>query len=146
MAIFKKILVAYDGSSHSEKAVAKAVEFMEADPSVETHVVNVTHSPHLDMYSLYGLSISQDLADEIDEANKEAIVDAKKLLKGHLNKCRFVRLQGDASQEIMEYTEKEKVDLVILGSRGLGAFKGMLLGSVSHRIVQQADCHVLVIK
>ena len=46
----------------------------------------------------------------------------------------------------MDYLEDHPMDLVIMGSRGLGVVKGVLLGSVSQYVVEQAKCPVLVVK
>jgi nucleotide-binding universal stress UspA family protein len=53
---------------------------------------------------------------------------------------------GDAAQRIMETASKIKCELLILGSRGRGGFKELLLGSVSHKITNHADCPVLIAK
>lgn len=57
-----------------------------------------------------------------------------------------VLLSGDAATEIIEYAEKKKVDLIMVGSRGLSPAKAWLLGSVSRKLVHYASCSVLVIK
>jgi len=53
---------------------------------------------------------------------------------------------GDPSSEVIEIAKKEHVDLIILGSRGLGAIKGVLMGSVSQKIIQAAPCPVMIVK
>jgi|SRR5690625_143783 len=146
MPIFKKIMVAYDGSPHSKKALTKAAELMNRDSDAEMHIVSVTPPPSMDLYSMYGLGLSQKVMDEYNELAQKTMTEAEEFMAEHKDSCQFVRLQGNASQTIIEYADKQKFDLIILGSRGLGAFKGMLLGSVSHHVVTHADSHVLVIK
>ena len=53
---------------------------------------------------------------------------------------------GDAAQRIMETASEVKCGLLLLGSRGRGGFKELLLGSVSHKITNHADCPVLIAK
>jgi nucleotide-binding universal stress UspA family protein len=53
---------------------------------------------------------------------------------------------GTVVQEIVDFASQEKVDLIILGTRGLGGFKRMLMGSVSNGVVNHAGCSVLVVK
>ncbi len=48
--------------------------------------------------------------------------------------------RGDAAQAILEQAKKLGVDLIVLGSRGLGNVEGVLLGSVSHKVGQMAPC------
>jgi len=57
-----------------------------------------------------------------------------------------VLLSGDAATEIIEHAEKNKMDLIMVGSRGLSPAKAWLLGSVSRKLVHYASCSVLVIK
>jgi nucleotide-binding universal stress UspA family protein len=54
--------------------------------------------------------------------------------------------RGDAATEIIDYTRHEKIDLIIVGSRGLSTFRSWLLGSVSRKLVHYADCSVLIVK
>ena len=53
---------------------------------------------------------------------------------------------GDAAQVILRAVERERADLVVMGSRGLGEIKGLLQGSVSHKIAQLAPCPCLTVK
>lgn len=53
---------------------------------------------------------------------------------------------GDPAQLILECAAKEKADLIVVGSRGLGDFRGLLLGSVSHKVSQLAECTCITVK
>jgi nucleotide-binding universal stress UspA family protein len=55
-------------------------------------------------------------------------------------------LNGDAATEIIKYVRKRKMDWILAGSRGMGAVKAFLLGSVSRKLVHSAKCSVLVVK
>ena len=57
-----------------------------------------------------------------------------------------VLVRGDAATEIMEYTDKEDMDLIVAGSRGLSQFQGWLMGSVSRKLVHYSNCSVLIVK
>ena len=52
----------------------------------------------------------------------------------------------EVGEAIIDIATNEAADLVVLGSRGLSEFKGILLGSISHKVLQRVDCPVLVIK
>jgi len=54
--------------------------------------------------------------------------------------------RGDAATEIIDYTDKEDIDLIVAGSRGLSQFKGWLMGSVSRKLVHYSNCSVLIVK
>ncbi len=53
---------------------------------------------------------------------------------------------GSPAVVILDFASANDIDLIIMGSRGLGIVKGVLLGSVSQYIVEQAKCPVLVVK
>lgn len=54
--------------------------------------------------------------------------------------------EGDPVQRILECAEREKADLIVVGSRGLGNLKGLFLGSVSHKLNQAAHCSCITVK
>ncbi|HXC66594.1 MAG TPA: universal stress protein, partial [Nitrospiraceae bacterium] len=53
---------------------------------------------------------------------------------------------GRPAEEIMEVASKHKADLIVMGAKGLDAISRFLLGSVSTRVVQHANCSVLVVR
>jgi nucleotide-binding universal stress UspA family protein len=53
--------------------------------------------------------------------------------------------RGDAATEILEYARSQQIDLIIVGSRGLGGMRGWLQGSVSRKLLHYANCSVLVV-
>jgi len=53
---------------------------------------------------------------------------------------------GDPVTEILAVAEKENADLIVIGSRGLGAIRGAMMGSVSQKVVQTAKCPVMIVK
>lgn len=55
-------------------------------------------------------------------------------------------IEGDPVAEILGCAKRGEVDLIVMGSRGLGELKGLLIGSVSHKVIQLADCPVLTVK
>ena len=55
-------------------------------------------------------------------------------------------MQGPAAEAILEVAKTRHCDLIVMGSRGLGQFAGLLLGSQSQKVVQHAECPVLIVK
>ena len=55
-------------------------------------------------------------------------------------------LAGDYANEILKLAEEKKIDMIIMGRRGLSTLKGFMTGSVSHKVAQRADCSVLTVK
>jgi nucleotide-binding universal stress UspA family protein len=81
-------------------------------------------------------SIGQQVLNSYEETAKE---------RG-LQNVDILLQEGDAAKRIMETANEIKCGLLILGSRGRGGFKDLLLGSVSHKVTSHADCPVLIAK
>ncbi len=60
-------------------------------------------------------------------------------------KIEKVILEGDAASNIVGFAQKGAFDTIIIGRRGLGRFKAMVLGSVSNKVLQHARCSVLIV-
>ena len=68
-----------------------------------------------------------------------------KALAASVKRCVVVE-EGDPVERILEAQKREQADLIVLGSRGLGNMKGLLLGSVSHKVAHLAECACLTVK
>ncbi|MEX2648589.1 MAG: universal stress protein [Alphaproteobacteria bacterium] len=78
---------------------------------------------------------------------RQVIKDAEDTarLKGVTNIKSFVE-DGDPAQRILEYADKENVDLIVMGSRGLSDVEGLLVGSTSHKVGHLSRCTVISVK
>ena len=74
----------------------------------------------------------------------ERAVEAAK--KAGAKRVSAVLLTGDAADGIVAQSKKEKADMIVMGSRGFGDLRGLLLGSVSHKVAAHADCSVVTVK
>ncbi|MBQ7480022.1 MAG: universal stress protein [Selenomonadaceae bacterium] len=136
----KEILVPVDGSEGSDRAVAQAISMAEiCDAKLNfLYVANINQ-----------LAINACLSDAILEAVTKAgnvILDrAMDLVPSGIEKEAFSET-GSPAVVILDFAASNDIDLIVMGSRGLGLVKGVLLGSVSQYIVEQAKCPVLVVK
>jgi nucleotide-binding universal stress UspA family protein len=80
--------------------------------------------------------IGEQILDRAAAAAKKA--GAKKVTTGYSG--------GDPADAILNAAKKEKADMIVLGTRGLGEIKGLFLGSVSHKVSAHASCPVLTVK
>jgi nucleotide-binding universal stress UspA family protein len=83
-------------------------------------------------------SVGQQILDSYEAKVKER--------RHSLQNVRMLLQMGDAAQRIMETANEVKCGLLLIGSRGRGGFKELLLGSVSHKVTNHASCPVLVVK
>lgn len=171
----KKILVPIDGSENSRRALIEAKKWGESFKA-KVVILNVVDGTSVHLYrdpyrakdkdlehylaDEYGMKKtikgSTDLEEELLEATfiNEAVVDSgKKLLEEELllfqgfpGEVETKLRRGNPSKEIIKEIDENDYDLVVIGSRGLGAFSRVLLGSVSNKVVNHVDINVLIVK
>jgi nucleotide-binding universal stress UspA family protein len=140
---FTHILVAYDGSELSAKALNKAKELLKDDSS-KLEVVYVLNNPVV----VIGESIitPPDRYEQEYAAQVQALMDRVHEQISQLPNKKVTVLQGNPASAILNYSEEIGADVIILGSRGLSDFKELFLGSVSHNVAQHSKIPVLIIK
>ena len=128
----KNVLVAYDGSPASHKALDMANAIAEEEPEARFVFVHVMVGPSAEAVLI------EDANDTLEEL---------KNLAAHLGDRATVRLlRGTAPAElILRCAKEESCDLIVMGSRGKGGVKGYL-GSVSYAVVQGSPTTVLITK
>ena len=133
--MMKNILVPVDGSEGSDRAVTEAISIAEACEAK--------------LNFLYVANINACLSDAILEAVTKAgnvVLDrAMEMVPSGIEKEAFSET-GSPAVVILDFATSNDMDLIVMGSRGLGVVKGVLLGSVSQYIVEQSKCPVLVVK
>lgn len=132
----ERIVVAIDGSDSSTRALRWAVSEARLRDA-ELEVVHAWHMPTSGGYPYATLAYDPapfaDAARQVlDNAVHEAAVPVKQTL-----------VNGGASEAIL--SAAKGADLVVLGTRGLGGFAGLLLGSVSHQVAHHATCPVVLV-
>lgn len=148
-----KILVCIDGSPQSIKAVVKAVDIASGCRIDQVTLISVYEKypfPHVE----HGY---HDVLDEeikqYEFANKELIQNHEKYLEHAAMRFREKNIEpekilaeGNPAHTISETAEKGNFDMIIMGSRGRGGLKKLLLGSVSNAVIQETEASVLVVK
>lgn len=142
--MFKKILVAYDGSDHAVRALDIGIDLAKKYEA-KLDIVEV-----VDTAALLGMGVAPipgEVIQQVYNKAKSDIDNAKSKAQSQgVKEVDGVVLEGDPAAAILEYAGKNGVDLIITGSRGLSTFKRLILGSVSTKLVQEAKVPVLVIK
>ena len=150
--MFRNLLVAVDGSKHSRRAVITGADFAK-HAGTKLTLVHVLDRPG-------GYQVPRELKafnelehiriterDIIAAAGQEILASAERLARDKGAGEVSTRLEmGDPARVIAEIVERQGIDLVVLGRRGLGEVGGLLLGSVSHKVSQAVDCSCLTVK
>ena len=137
-----KVLIAYDGSKPSKKALDKAVE-ISSKLGAELMLLSVTEP-----VCPVGIT-EEDCAkmDDILRKETEDILDNIKLdFEKKALKVKTLVKKGNAADEILKLAEKEGIDMIVLGSHGRHGAKKFFLGSVSSRVSAHAPCSVIIVK
>lgn len=135
----RRILVCYDGSPESERALARVAEIAAATPSDVTVVSVADPIYHTPPYTGYA-----DPAEE--EAHRRLLEEATRTLAGHGITAATVEPTGEPAAAIVEAAAEMRADLVVVGSRHRGVVERLLFRSVSGELVVEAPCDVLVVR
>jgi nucleotide-binding universal stress UspA family protein len=141
-----RILVATDGSEDAVLALQAASDLSNRSGSV-LHVVHAWQNTR-------AAFLPAAAVDEYSQAHKQRQEEAGKFLEEQAQRLRStgvnvagVHLKGGrAADAIVDLAEELEADLVVVGSRGLGAVKRLVVGSVSEGVVSLAPCPVLVVR
>jgi nucleotide-binding universal stress UspA family protein len=135
-----KILMATDGSEHAAKIIDETISLARAfDANVS--VLSVAEVPAhiaLDMAALYRERIEKEVRETLDKTKKHF---AEKGLT-----VEAIFKSGHPSTVICAVAEEGSFDIIVIGSRGLGKIKELILGSVSNRVAHCAKASVYIVK
>jgi nucleotide-binding universal stress UspA family protein len=141
----KRILIATDGSPAALQAVELGLELAEEQ---HAHVTFVHVAPATDVLPVAGFAMAGPVSvpHELDEHDRKSLDEALELAEERGVPALTRLLVGGAARQIVSYADEIDADLIVIGSRGLGAFEGALLGSVSRAVLRDAKRAVLIVR
>ena len=148
----KRILVPLDGSNCSFRAAKYAIEAARLQKAQIFCIHVITKIPY--GYSLPGSSIDEYFENAKNQAqgwfNKVTFIATKGWTEKSDNvadiKAEVFRNFDSATNAIIDYTTKNKIDLIIIGTKGRTGLKRFLMGSVAQGVVHHAHCPVLFVR
>ncbi|TRZ81013.1 MAG: universal stress protein [Nitrosopumilales archaeon] len=148
--LYNNILVPYDGSVHSQKALKMAVNMASAFDSA-LHLVNVIDVSAVSPPGQIHSKNTRKTLDQIKSTVKTSIESyLQKIQKDYVDSGVIVKgfvLEGDITGKLLKFTQDHDIDLVIIGSKGLsGVSKIKTLGSVSRKVSELAKCPVIIVR
>jgi nucleotide-binding universal stress UspA family protein len=139
--MYKRILIANDGSAGAAKALTAAIAFAKTIQA-ELHMISVEELPRL-----------PDSIEEVTEERQAAghrfekvIHRAQAEAKTHDVKLRAHVVAGHAVPSIVDFIERDGFDLLVIGYMGHSALYNRIIGGTTDRLVELAPCAVLVVK
>lgn len=139
--LYKKILLAVDGSQNALRAAEEAVRIAGLSFGTYLDIVCVIDFNEAKKESLQGKT-----EEEIEFDRRKKIFAVEQLMRVNKADFNITFLTGDPAPQIISYAINQKVDLVIIGSRGLNRLQELMQGSVSQVVVKSVPCPVLLIK
>lgn len=143
--MFKKILVAYDGSEHAKRALETAIglcQGREGECKITVHHVTIPSY----YYAEAGVALNAEIDALTREEGERLLQEAKDVLKKTEIQFDTVLESGYPAKQICQLARQGRYDLIVMGSRGLGTWGEFFLGSVSNGVLHRAPCPVLVVK
>jgi nucleotide-binding universal stress UspA family protein len=144
--VMRRILLAFDGSESSKRAVEYIIEFAQIHAAtLEVHLINVQREP-----SLYGEHVSGELIEQMQQSLLATAAQALEWPADELQEAGIAHKThaalGNVAERVSDAVKQLQCDTVVMGTRGLGTFSGLLLGSVANRVIHEVPVPVLLVK
>ncbi len=146
---YRSLLVPYDGSVFSQRALVRAKDLAKSFGSVLTiaSIVDISSVPSPGLIRSGERKALERIRQSVMQSVRGAL---EKIQKGCIEegiKTKILVMEGSAAASLLKIISENKIDMVIIGSRGLsGISRVKALGSVSRKISEVADCPVMIIR
>jgi len=141
------VMVAVDGSDHSMKAAELAIHLAKLW-NTQLYFIHVLEEGKIPNWFKEFAKVEQvgtaDYFDIVESRLFTPLIARAK--ESEVKVFSGIRATGDPADEILGNAERKKVDLIVMGSRGLGKFSGVILGSVSTKVLSSAECSCITVK
>lgn len=142
-ATMRTILLPVDGSENAARAVQRAIELSK---ETDTKLLLVTAFPPIVSGNVKSFFSAEEIQSYYQEEGQKALAPGKAMLDAAGVAYESEVLVGPVAQSIADYAKKKQADTIIMGTRGLGTVTGMLLGSVTTKVLSLVDIPVLLVK
>jgi nucleotide-binding universal stress UspA family protein len=152
--MINKILVATDASAASNRALNMAAQFAEQNKA-ELFIIHVIRDMQIpfEIKEIPELDSSQfesfnNAREEVMRKIAENILNVarKKVEKAGVHKVETAIGTGDPASSILDFAKRRKMDMIVIGTRGLSKLKGTILGSVSRKVANNAETSCLIVR
>ena len=142
--VLRKVLIATDGSENAEKAADFGVQIAELSGAKVYAVYVIDTTPY---YSIPLDEVwSKEVYEQLETMGSEITSDVENTAKAAGLEAESLVLKGDPAERIVNFAEEQNVDMIVVGSHGIGGFERLVIGSVSEKVVRHAKVPVLVVR
>ncbi|WP_148687328.1 universal stress protein [Candidatus Nitrosocosmicus hydrocola] len=141
--MFSKILVPVDGSENSKRAFNYA-SYLSKNLKGEITILNVAEAPPT-VY-VQSQKVLGELSEKYYKAREKVFEGYQELAERENIGIKTKLVFGDPKKEIVKFALKEEIDVIVIGNRGMGHLKEMLVGSVSGAVIRDSKCPVVLVK
>lgn len=136
-----RVLIPIDGSPSSLNALAYAVKRRERGDQFDTIIVHVLPDIPPDRY------VDRKLVRQSQKSDFDLLMAMRPVQRaGVILGATFKALTGDPARTIAAFAKKAKCDEIVMGTRGLGALRGMVMGSVAHKVLHLSTLPVTLVR
>jgi nucleotide-binding universal stress UspA family protein len=139
-----KILVPVDGSPSSDRALRFALSFVARMPTTEIRLLNVQEP--FGLRDLKALPDRESMERLLHERGVHATKSAREMVTDARVYTECPIEFGDVAETIARYATEHRCDMVVMGSRGLGPVKSLVLGSVAMKVIHASEVPVTVVR
>ncbi|AGL00796.1 universal stress protein [Desulfoscipio gibsoniae] len=142
--MINKVLLAVDGSENALRAARFTIGLLRSIATARCTIITIVSFTREEARYL-GVS-DIDYSAALETRVQGLLKDTRELFSREGMVMEEVVLQGDVARNIVHYARDHAFDIIVVGTRGLSNTKGMLLGSVSYKVIQMAHCPVITVK
>ncbi len=142
--VLRKILIATDGSETAEKAAGFGIQIAELSGAkiYAVYVINTTPYYSIPLDQVW----SKEVYEQLEKMGNEITSDVEKTAKAGGLEAESLVLKGNPAERIVNFAEEQNVDMIVVGSHGIGGFERLVIGSVSEKVVRHSKVPVLVFR
>ena len=141
---YRKILIAYDGSENAKRALGRGISLATEQGAALRIVVAV--NTVLTVYGPNAPYYPPDYAEQVMKEGKNLLASALDLANESARGVSGSVEDGHPAEIILGLAEREGIDLIVLGRRGISGVERFLMGGVSSSVVNHSKCDVLIVK
>ena len=141
--MFSKLLVPVDGSENSRRALEEAIFLSKKLDAQITALHVMEKAPTVYIHPQKEL---EELLKNYRKESEQILEKCQEIGKSNSIELNTAISEGDVASKIIQYVEKGRFDMIVMGHRGSGKFKEMVLGSVSEKVLHLTKCSVLIVR